>query len=245
MLKHFFATVCAGFLLTLTACYSPGLQRPFFVPACPVNIPETEILTRKGIDSVLGLLPTVDFKALDSTYLCYSDPENKFCRKLASQQYYMVKGDQVFWPLVGKYRIGDFMTPDRYYTQNMRELCAGHTQYWLVDKKMLYMMLDLILALDEKGYNKYGFRVNIGHRHPAWNDGTPNSAKFSQHIYGRAVDISVRDIDNDFVVTQQDKEIVLTLLEKIVGSKGGIGKYPGSMGIHFDSRGTKARWDQH
>ena len=212
-------------------------------PPCVFSISQKEILTHKEIDSVLNLFKKVTFKDLDTEYKSYSDPEKKFRNKLSMSTYYVVQGDQVFFPLVGKYRVKDFIVPDKYYQKNMKNLCNNSKQYWLTDKKMLYMMLDLIKLLEKKGYNKYGFEVRVGHRHPYWNKKVWSGAKFSQHIYGKAVDIKIGDINNDRRTTQKDKKIVLDMLEKIVGNKGGIGKYPKTMCVHFDSRGFRARWD--
>jgi uncharacterized protein YcbK (DUF882 family) len=239
--------VLAILCLVATNCMQPQRARKEksggIDPPCVFTLPYKEILTYKGIDSVLNLFEKVKFKDLDASYKHYSDPDKKFVGKLATSTYYIVQGDQVFLPLVGKYRVKDFIVPDKYYQKNMKNLCANDRQYWLTDKKMLYMMLDLIKALDKRGYNKYGFDIRVGHRHPYWNKKVWSGAKFSQHIYGKAVDIKIHDVNKDKRETQKDKKIVLELLETIVSNKGGIGKYPGCMNVHFDSRGFKARWD--
>lgn len=248
MLKHINrVAVLALLCLIASNCVQPGRSEKEtsgrIDPPCVFSIPQKEILTYKGIDSVLNLFEKVTFKNLDTSYKNYSDPDKKFTEKLATSTYYLVQGDQVFLPLVGKYRVKDFIVPDKYYQKNMKNLCSNNKQYFLTDKKMLYMMLDLIKSLDKKGYNKYGFDVRVGHRHPYWNKKVWSGARFSQHIYGKAVDIKIRDINKDRRETQKDKKIVLDLLEKIVNNKGGIGKYPKTMNVHFDSRGFKARWD--
>jgi len=104
-------------------------------------------------------------------------------------------------------------------------------------------MLDLIQALDKKGYDKYGFQIRVSHRHPYWNKEVWHGARFSQHIYGRAVDIKIGDVNQNGTANQEDKKIVLQILEKIVGNKGGLGMYPQTMCLHFDSRGHRARWN--
>jgi uncharacterized protein YcbK (DUF882 family) len=64
-------------------------------------------------------------------------------------------------------------------------------------------------------------------------------------LYGRAADLVIKDINNDGKKNQEDKTIALEILEKIVGDKGGMGLYPGTMTIHIDCRGYKARWDSY
>ena len=67
-------------------------------------------------------------------------------------------------------------------------------------------------------------------------------ASQSQHLYGRAADLVIEDINKDGDITNGDKEIALEILEGIVGNNGGMGLYPGTMTIHIDSRGYAARW---
>lgn len=231
--------------IAIIGCENPKakFKKKLLEKSCIFEMPHKEILTRKGIDSVLALLKQVKFAKLDSTYKCYSDPKSKFCDKLKYLTYHVVEGEDVFKNVVGKYRINQFIVRDQYYRSNIKDICANNKQYWLVDKKMLYMMLDLIKALEKKGYDKYGFSINTSHRHPHYNEQEAKGAKFSQHIFGRAVDISVKDINKDGRITKSDKKIVLEIMEKIVGNKGGLGKYPGSMAVHFDCRGFRARWD--
>jgi Bacterial protein of unknown function (DUF882) len=227
-------------IFTIIGCENKGrsTKKKRSIVSCLFEMPQKEILTRKGIDSVLAQFKQVKFSQLDSSYRAFSDP-----KQLRSRTYYLVQGEQVFIPVVGKYRINQFIVRDHYYHNNMKDICGDKIQYWLVDKKMLYMMLDLIQALDKKGYDKYAFSINTSHRHPNYNENKAKGAKFSQHIFGRACDISIKDINKDHIADQRDKKIVLALLEKIVGNKGGLGKYPETMAVHFDCRGFRARWD--
>jgi len=63
---------------------------------------------------------------------------------------------------------------------------------------------------------------------------------------GEAVDIKIGDINQDGFANQEDKTIVLDLLEKqIIKNTGGIGRYPGTLSVHYDVRGYRARWDSY
>ncbi len=201
------------------------------------------VLTHAGIDSVLSQFDLIGFDDLDDDYKEYTQSNGKFKNSLRKEKFYELHGDDVLKYIVGEYRIRDFLSTDAYYSKNEEDYSKNKKQYWLVDKKMLYMMLDLILRLDEEGYNKYGFHVRDSHRHPKYNS-TKGGASKSQHIWGKAVDIVIKDINNDGKQTQADKTIVLDIMEEIVGNKGGLGRYPGSMTVHFDCRGHKARWDK-
>lgn len=73
-----------------------------------------------------------------------------------------------------------------------------------------------------------------GYRTPTYNKKV-DGAKFSQHLTSSASDISVEDIE--------PKEVA-GAIEKLIAEKkmkqGGIGIYPTF--VHYDIRGTKARW---
>lgn len=77
-------------------------------------------------------------------------------------------------------------------------------------------------------------RVNSGYRTPAYNKkigGVPDS----QHLQGKAADIVVK--------SKTPKELA-AVIEQLIASgtmkQGGIGIYPGF--VHYDIRGSKARW---
>lgn len=208
------------------------------------EIGQQEVLTKEGIDKVLAEFETISYADTRPAYRKYSDPNGDFQNQLSSKTFRIVKGREVFKYIVGSYRIKDFVSGDKYRHANKHHLDENYEQYWLVDDEMLYMILEFILKLDELGYDKYGFRVRESHRHPLCNHVRGGASK-SQHINGKAVDMVVEDINKDGKKNQADKTICLEILEELVGERGGIGRYPGSMTIHIDSRGYGARWDSY
>jgi uncharacterized protein YcbK (DUF882 family) len=107
---------------------------------------------------------------------------------------------------------------------------------------VLHKFLDLILGLGAKGYDKYALKIKDGFRYPRFNNRT-GGVRLSQHIYGRAIDLSVGDVNRDGKFTEADKKIILFMLENdIIKNSGGVGHYPGTNVVHFDTRGYKARW---
>ena len=203
---------------------------------------QEDVLTEEGIEEVLNKLESVHYTDLDTQYLNYSHPNRKFTKELQNRYYYKVYGNQMKLKVIGSYTISDFMAHDTYYKTYKENPFPEFEQYWLIDKEVLFMMLELINQLDESGYNKYGFHIRNSHRHPKLNtDGS--GASYSQHMFGKAIDIGVDDIDENGVSNLDDKKIIYDMLQDIVGNKGGLGLYPGKMNLHFDCRGFKARWD--
>lgn len=76
--------------------------------------------------------------------------------------------------------------------------------------------------------------INSGYRSPAHNKSV-GGAKNSQHLYGRAADIKAKNLN-----THQLHTIIEDLIAKGKIKQGGLGLYPSW--VHYDIRGTQARW---
>ena len=81
-----------------------------------------------------------------------------------------------------------------------------------------------------------GKPINImsGYRPPAYNRRI-GGAKRSQHIYAKAADIQVRGM-----APAEVHSAILKLIKAGKMKQGGVGKY--STFVHYDIRGTAARW---
>ena len=205
---------------------------------------QSKIDTVEGIERVLGSLKTASYEDLPSDYKAstWSDDPN-YAPLLKGKQFYVIDRNDFFKKVVGDFRIVDFIAKDRYYRNaicNQRE-----SYYWLMDKKLLLKLLDLQDVLELSGYNRNGFGITNGHRHPKYNSKIGGASK-SCHIKGQALDIVVFDVNGNGRYEPKDKEIILKLLDQqIIKDKGGIGRYPGTRAVHFDVRGYKARWDSY
>lgn len=203
-----------------------------------------EVTTRSRIDKILSGLETITFSELDDSYLDYTQSNTKkYSALLHDLTYFKVKRSDLNKYIVGRYRLKHFICKDKFYKNcvvNRRDeiIC-------ILNKKIFYKTLALQKELEKSGYNKNGFRVVNGHRHPKYNERV-GGAKLSRHIKGEAVDIAVRDINKDGISNKKDKDIILDLLEnKIIKNEGGVGLYPGTQSVHYDVRGTRARWNSY
>jgi uncharacterized protein YcbK (DUF882 family) len=77
-------------------------------------------------------------------------------------------------------------------------------------------------------------RVISGYRHPEYNKKI-GGAKRSQHMLARAADIKVTGLSPSEV-----HSTILKLIKSGQMKQGGLGKY--STFVHYDTRGTAARW---
>ena len=110
----------------------------------------------------------------------------------------------------------------------------------------------LKVKLKAKGLDIDYTRIS-GKRSKWLNEILPLSAKNSTHISGQAIDILVGDINKDGSKNEQDVKLVISCLEEIERENptlvGGLGTYltkdkVSRRMVHFDVRGTKARWNK-
>lgn len=203
---------------------------------------QSPITTHSQIDTIYNSFEKVKCSDLPPEYIKYTGIDGRYSQILAQKEFLVIRNNDLNRFLVGKSRVSDFMAGDKYFFQDAEEN-PDRIQYLLINKNLLYRICDLSTELKKLGYNKYGFVVRDGYRHPTWNR-MRGGAENSQHIYGNAVDFLIFDINNDGIENDIDKQIVLEILdEKIIGNTGGIGRYPGTKTIHIDIRGFRARWD--
>jgi len=194
------------------------------------------------IDSILLQFPVIRYDQLDDDYVNYTKSNQiKYRQMLQGAVYYEVPRDAFNQFIVGRTRIKDYLCKDKYYKRAI--FGKQKSVYWLIDKKLLYKTLQLQQVLAKLGYNPNGFKVISAHREPRYNEKIKGAGR-SKHVLGQAVDARTRDVNKDGHVNQEDKQILLNLLDKrIIKNEGGIGKYPGTLSIHYDVRGKRARWD--
>ena len=200
------------------------------------------VYSKEGIASVMSTLETMQYADLDGEYLEYTkSAKPKYKALLKELTYYKINKNDLNKRIVGSFRLKQFMCKDEYYID-----CVLGKEAFVpcpINPKLFYKTLELLDELNRLGYNEDGFVIVNGHRHPAYNEKI-GGAQLSRHIKGEAVDISIYDIDGDSYTDKKDKQIVLGILDKtVIKDKGGIGLYPGTDNVHFDVRGTKARWD--
>ena len=221
------------------------LKEPFYQWRYDTTTGQTIVTSQQDIDKILNQFETIPYQELPKEFTQQSNYNLPKYKKLIKKATFLkIQGTSIFQYLVGDFRIKEFLPRDEYYFDNLQALGKGKPIYWMMDKKLLYKLLELQDVLIEKEYNETGFEIVNGYRHPSYN-AKVGGASQSRHLQGQALDLSIKDINDDGRITPKDKQIVLDLLEKeIIKDKGGIGRYPGTMAVHFDVRGYKARWDK-
>lgn len=232
-------------LLLLPFSYLHWFPRDYIDRAVyDLSHPNTYVATKKQLDELLQDSPRVKGSQLPASYLqdtYLNEPTFGSIKKNTS--YYILHKKDVYRRIVGQIRVRDLMPRDEYYQRAF--LFSQDSLYWGIDKRILSRLLDLQDLLEEKGYDRDAFWVRHGHRHPRYNEEVGGAGK-SRHLYGDAIDLVIKDINQDGRYTPDDKDIVLDLCEKfIIKNQGGIGRYPWSRTVHIDLRGRRARWDSY
>jgi len=205
---------------------------------------QKDINSQKEINAILEGFKVIKYQELNEDYKIYSKSENsKYKSLLENKRYFQIGRNDFYKHIVGSFRIEDLLAKDKYYKQSLKS--SNQDYFWLIDKELLYKLLELRKELESQGFNKDGFVITNGHRHPRYNEKV-GGAKLSRHIKGEAIDIHIKDIDRDKKYTKNDKDIVIQILEdKVIKDQGGIGLYPGTRSLHFDVRGYRARWNSY
>lgn len=86
-----------------------------------------------------------------------------------------------------------------------------------------------------RDYFGQAVHINSAYRSPAHNEKIGGKPK-SQHVLGKAADIAMRNFTPQQIVLELEKMIANGEI-----SQGGLGLYNGF--VHYDIRGTKARWN--
>lgn len=206
---------------------------------------QPRIETKAGVDAVLAELPRVPYRKLPKAYLQATEQDTApFARKLRGKRYYRVEGTDRHRFLAGRFRIDAFLPHDDTWRRNSNTYEAAAPQFLLLDPRVPKHIVTLQNSLRAAGHDPDGFSVREAFRDPKLNRDDGGASR-SRHIYGQAVDLVIGDINRDGASDKEDKAIVLELLERQIGNKGGIGRYPGTQTVHFDVRGRRARWDAY
>ncbi len=202
------------------------------------------VLNENDLNKLLSSYKCVSLGDLSQDYIGYSNSNDpKYKKILKGTQYYLITKKDVYRKIVGNVRVKDLMSKDKRYCECT--CFSDDTLVWGIDKRILFKVLELQNNLESKGYNRNGFSIRNGHRHPAYNEKI-GGASLSRHIRGEAVDMIISDINMDGKYTDADKQIIIDVCDKeVIKNKGGIGRYPGSRTVHIDVRGFRARWDSY
>lgn len=231
-------------LVAATSCYLiPGLRFGMEQTTYRLLNNDQPVITGEAIDQLLSEFPVIEQANLPADFLQRTRIDAPEFRHLSPRKFFVIRKKDLYRKITGHLRIHHLFalgTPERsgfYFSDD--------PLYWGIDPDILHKLLELRLLLKKEGYDEAAFRCNYGYRHPQLNAAVGGASR-SRHIAGDALDLVIEDINRDGRADAADKAIVLDLCErKLIGSRGGIGRYPGTQVVHIDLRGKRARWDSY
>jgi len=169
----------------------------------------------------------------------------KYLSKVKQEDLYRVSEKHLFKKVAGHHRLYQFLPKDSKVNRAKAKWFKKDSLTVVMDFAILEKLIELQDELKALGHNPNAMSVRNGWRYPHYNTKI-GGASASRHLHGDAIDLSIGDINKDGKYTDADKQIVLKLLdEKVIGSNGGVGLYPGTRAVHMDLRGRRARWDSY
>lgn len=190
---------------------------------------------------ILEQYPIISFDALpneESTRMKIA--QKNYESLLLSLRFYKIPAKDVYRKLLRNIRIRELCSKEQLPPYPL--LSPNRYVYLCVDDEIIKAYFHLTEELKLSKWNPEALKINSGYRSPNQNDHV-SGARNSMHLYGKALDLRIGDINNDHQTNLLDKNLVYNIMDKkVIKYKGGLGFYPGTMILHMDTRGKYARW---
>ncbi len=194
--------------------------------------------------NILEQYPTVSFLELPAQLKkSYHDPKYDIEKPISNSRFYVIPRKDLLKKIFANNRLNDFVTKEQQI--NTFWYFQGGQSYLCINEKIIEALFLLQESLIKEELDSRALFINSAYRSPVHNLKV-KGAPMSQHIFGKAIDLRIGDINRDQKIDQVDKQIVYKILNaNIVANNGGLGFYPGTMIVHMDVRGVRARWDYY
>ncbi len=194
--------------------------------------------------SILDQYPAVSFLDLPAEIKQpFYNTKYDLQQKIANSKFYLIPRKDLFKKIFLDIRINNLVTKEQqiqgvwYFQKKLAYLC--------IDEKLIASLFLLQEKLVQINCDPNALIINSGYRSPNHNK-SAGGAPMSQHLFGKAIDLKIGDINQDGTVNQEDKQIVYKILNTdIIANKGGLGFYPTTQIVHMDVRGINARWNNY
>lgn len=157
--------------------------------------------------------------------------------RLKKLKFYAVQKKDLYRRIAGNDRLIKLVSADNRF--RTATLFSEQEFYFALDTKVIYLLLDIRKQMQESDLDPDEIHIISGYRTPDHNERVGGKSE-SRHQLGDAIDLMIGDVNRDQRKDREDKKAVVPVFNRVVGSKGGFGKYARS--LHIDTRGYRARW---
>ncbi len=193
---------------------------------------------RTQVRELLEGFPTVAPKDLPAAFRASSGMNRRAFKDLYhGRHFFKVSKKDLYRRIAGNNRLMSVVSADNGYRREW--IWSDKEFYVYIDRKVLYLLLDIQDALTAAGLDRDALRIISGHRTPGHNNSVGGKSE-SRHLSGDALDIMIGDLNRDGAADRNDKKLLIPILNRQVGNRGGLGVY--RMSVHIDVRGHRARW---
>jgi hypothetical protein len=190
------------------------------------------------LKSVLKNFKRIPFKNLPEDFKSRTGLNRTAERnKIESHTFYAVTKKDLFKKIAGNNRLMNIVSADNHFGKE--GLKSTKLFYFDINIIILYKLIDILGELKKQGLDSDALILISGYRTPIHNNRVGGKRE-SRHIHGDALDLKIGDLNRDGYANQKDKKLLIPILERMIGSSGGLGIY--RMSVHIDHRGKRARW---